>query len=444
LIFIHNVHIIRDRWTDFLPLVRTIMLLRNLQTCVREALGDTPVVLLNGARQTGKSTLVQALAGDDWPARYLTLDDAAVLSAARTAPEDFLAGLGEHPVILDEVQRAPELFVALKATVDRARRPGRFLLTGSADMMMLPRVAESLAGRIEILTLRPLSQGEIEGSREGFVDALFAPGPLPPLEGARLGREELVRRVLAGGYPEALSRATARRRRAWFGSYVTTILQRDVRDISNIEGLAELPRLLALLAARVGSLLNFSELSRSSGIPQSTLKRYLTLLEMTFLVEFLPAWSGNLGKRLTKSPKVMLTDTGLASYLLGMDDGLAGHPETFGALLENFVAMEIRKQVAWGEVQPRLYHFRTQADQEVDLLLEDARGRVAAVEVKASTRVGEREFRHLAYLTELLGDRLVRGVVLYTGAEPLQFGPRLHALPVDALWNLAAEQARRG
>ncbi|HEX8691778.1 MAG TPA: ATP-binding protein, partial [Longimicrobium sp.] len=325
------------------------------------------MVLLNGARQVGKSTLVQSLDSDAFSARYLTLDDASVLSAARTATEDFVAGL-DGSTILDEVQRAPELFVALKAAVDRERRAGRFLLTGSADVLMLPRVSESLAGRMEVLTLWPLSQGEIEGAREGFVDALFSGGALTLPADAAIGRDELARRVVSGGYPEVLARDAARRRRAWFGSYITTILQRDVRDIANIDGLAELPRLLALLAARTGTLLNFSELSRSSTLPQSTLKRYMALLEMTFLVGTVPAWSGNLGKRLTKSPKVLLCDTGLAAYLLGLDG--PGGPDAlsaFGGLLESFVAMEVRKQLAWSHAQPRLYHFRTQADQEVDL-----------------------------------------------------------------------------
>jgi uncharacterized protein len=410
---------------------------RNLLICLKEAVADTPVVLVNGARQTGKSTLVQALADDGFNARYLTLDDATALAAARSSPEDFVAGL-DGPVILDEVQRAPELFVALKAAIDRARRPGRFLLTGSADVLMLPRVSESLAGRMEVLTLWPLSQGEIEGVREGFVDALFS-RTLPAFTGPPLDRSELVQRVLGGGFPEVLTRGSARRRRAWFGSYVTTILQRDVRDIANIDGLAELPRLLALLATRAGALLNFAELSRSSGIAQSTLKRYMTLLEMTFLVHTLPAWSGNLGKRLTKSPKVMLSDTGLAVYLLGLDEAADVDMGTvLGALLENFVAMELRKQSAWSASQPRLYHLRTQSDQEVDLVLEDARGRVALVEVKARGSVSEHDFKHIAYLAGQLGKRFTQGVVLYTGHETVSFGANLTALPVRALWQLGA------
>lgn len=416
---------------------------RNLLLPLREAVGDTPVVLVNGARQVGKSTLVQALA-DSFDARYLTLDDATVLAAARAAPAEFLAGLSGS-VIIDEVQRAPELFIALKAAVDRDRRPGRFLLTGSANVLMLPSVSESLAGRMEVLTLWPLSQGELAGTREGFIDALFS-RELPAFPGSATTREDLVGRVLAGGFPEAIARTSVRRRRAWFGSYVTTILQRDVRDIANIEGLSDLPRLLALLAARAGGLLNFAELSRSAGIAQSTLKRYMTLLEMTFLISPLHAWSGNFGKRLIKAPKLMLTDTGLTAYLLGID-AAPGETESgtiLGSMFENFVAAELRKQIGWSEVQPRLYHYRTATNQEVDFLLEDSRGRVTAIEVKAKGSVSEHDFRHLKHLSELLGKRFIHGVVLYTGSEAVSFGTSLTALPMSALWELGAKPSGHG
>jgi predicted AAA+ superfamily ATPase len=414
------------------------MIRRNLAAALLEALSDSPVVLLNGARQTGKSTLAQALGGEGHPARYLTLDDATLLSAARSSPEAFVGGLG-GPTVIDEVQRAPELFIALKAAVDRDRGPGKYLLTGSADVLVLPSLSESLAGRMEILTLWPLSQGEIEGVRDGFVDAVFGDAPLPPLTGSPLTRAELLDRVVAGGYPEAVARGAPRRRRAWFGSYVTTILQRDVRDIANIAGLAELPRLLALLATRAAALLNFSELSRESGIPQSTLKRYMALLEATFLIQPLPAWSGNLGKRLTRSPKLNLCDTGLMASLLGIVDAEGAAESTLlGNLLENFVVMELRKQIGWSAVQPRMYHLRTDTGQEVDVVLEDGAGHLVGVEVKASGSVGPRDFRHLAALAELAGKRFRRGLVLYTGTEAVSFGPKLHALPVSALWRLGS------
>jgi predicted AAA+ superfamily ATPase len=411
---------------------------RAMTPLLLDALGDRPVVLLNGARQVGKSTLAQEVDATTRPARYLTLDDAAVLAAASQDPAGFLAGL-TGPVTLDEVQRAPDLFLAIKAEVDRDRRPGRFLLTGSADFLLLPRVSESLAGRMEILTLWPLSQGEIEGRPEGFVDALFGPDLAPPpISQPAEDREAILARALLGGYPEVVPKESAARRRAWFSSYVTTILQRDVRDLANIEGLTALPRLLSLLATRAASLLNYSELSRSSGLPHTTLKRYFALLEATFLVQLLPAWASNLSKRLTKSPKILFADTGLLAHSLGLDAArLAREPELAGLLLENFVLMEIKKQAAWSAVQPRLFHYRTLAGQEVDLILEDAAGRCVGIEVKASATLGARDVQPLKDLAQALGKRFVRGIVLYTGKTAVPFGERLHALPLSTLWHTA-------
>ncbi len=407
------------------------MLARNLTPRLLEALSDRPVVVLNGARQTGKSTLVAGL-GDRYPARYLTLDDPSVASAITTDPTGFLAGL-DGPVILDEIQRAPELFLPLKAAVDRDRRPGRFLLTGSANILLLPRLSESLAGRMEILTLWPFSQGEIERRQDGFLEFLFGPGrKLPNVRG--LERVDLISRIVAGGFPEVVEMRPARRR-SWFRSYLTAILQRDVRDLANIEGLSALPNLLALLAARSASLLNFSELSRSSGLAMSTLKRYFSLLEALYLVQVVPAWSANLSKRLVKSPKTYLSDTGLLAHLLGVnEDRLLDRPSGVGSFVENFVALELWKQASWSEQQPSLYHFRTQAGSEIDFLLEDADGRIAAVEVKASATVGSRDVQPMKVLADELGDRFVRGVVLYTGTNVVPFDRKIHALPIDALW----------
>jgi len=405
---------------------------RSLSPILQEALADRPVVLVNGARQVGKSTLVQSLA-ENVPARYLTLDDTTVLAAATSDPAGFVAGLG-GPVILDEVQRAPDLFLALKAAVDRDRRPGRFLLTGSADVFSLPRISESLAGRMEVLTLWPLSQGEIERRQEDFVDALFAKElPLPPLR--TIPRNEILDRLVLGGFPEVLGKRSEERRRAWFNSYSTTILQRDVRDLTNIEDLSALPRLLALLAARATTLLNYAELSRSSGIPTSTLKRYFGILEATYLVQTLPAWSSNLSKRLVRSPKALLTDTGLLASLVGLNaERLEEEPHLLGPLLENFVAMEIRKQTTWSRIRPALFHYRTQTGQEIDLLLEDAAGRVAGIEIKAGATVQERDVRPLRDLSEALGKRFVRGVVLYLGESVVPFSDRIQAVPLPLLW----------
>ena len=409
-----------------------------------DALADSPVVLVNGARQTGKTTLVQSLAAER-PATYLTLDDIGVLSAARSDPQGFLTGLS-GPVVLDEVQHAPGLFPVLKAAVDKQRVPGRFLLTGSANVLLLPKLSESLAGRMEVLTLWPLAQAELVpaelgGAAGNLVDALFSDAlfaerlpagqDLPATEPT-----DLVRRLLGGGYPEPLARSSPERRRAWFNSYLTTILQRDVRDIANIEGLTDLPRLLALLASRTSSLLNQADVSRASGVPYTTLLRYLALLEATFLVQMLPPWSSNLGQRLVKAPKVTLCDTGLAASLLGLDgERLAGDGTMRGQLLETFVTMEMRKQAGWSRTQPGLFHWRTAAQQEVDLLLEDASGRLVGIEVKASGTATASDFKGLKALAEATGRRFLRGVVLYSGSQTVPFGERLHALPLSALWS---------
>ncbi|MBI4401527.1 MAG: ATP-binding protein [Nitrospirae bacterium] len=415
---------------------------RHITESLLDGLADTPVVMLHGARQTGKSTLAQWVAARAHPARYLTLDDAGVLAAARHDPAGFLAGLG-GPVVLDEVQRAPELFLAIKAQVDRDRQPGRYLLTGSANVVLLPLLSESLAGRMETLALWPLSQGEIEERREGFVDAVFA-RTLPSMADGLPSRSEIVRRIVRGGYPEVLSRTAESRRSAWFSSYITTILQRDVRDLANIEGLTALPRLLALLSARVMALLNFAELSRSISIPLSTLKRYMALLETAFLIHMLPAWSGNLGKRLVKAPKLLFSDVGLAAHLLGVNaERLARDLGLFGQLLENFVTMELRKQITWSQVHPQMFHFRTQTGQEVDLVLEDQAGRIVGIEVKASATVSAQDFKGLRSLAEAVGKRFRRGIVLCTGSEAIPFGPHLHALPVSALWRLGAERDKK-
>jgi len=411
---------------------------RNLAPLVAEALTDRPVVLLHGARQVGKSTLAASLAEGPHRAKYLTLDDAPVLATARADPSAFVRRLRE-PVVLDEIQRAPELFLAIKAAVDRDRRPGRFLLTGSANVLLLPRLADSLAGRMEVLTLWPLSQGEIEGVREGFVDALFAESsPSLPPEPEPAGG--IVERMLRGGFPEVVSQG-GERQEAWFGSYITTILQRDVREVSNIEDLTAMPRLLALLAARAATLLNFSDLSRSAGIPLTTLRRYMALLEIAFLVQTLPPWAANLGKRLVKAPKLLLADSGLMAYLLGIGaDRLRLDAALAGPLLENFVTMEIRKQITWSETKPSMLHFRTSAGHEVDLVLEARGGRLVGIEVKATESPTADDFRGLRLLAEATRKRFHRGLLLYTGAEALPFGPNLYAMPVSALWRLGAEK----
>ena len=406
---------------------------RHVEDRLRAALGDTPVVFLSGARQTGKSTLAQRVAqARGMP--YVTLDEATAYAAAAADPEGYLKGLGPAATI-DEVQRVPGLFRAIKAAVDADRRPGRYLLTGSANVMLLPGLSDALAGRMEVIPLRTLSQGELRAVRERFVDRLFAPEAILPLRAQE--DFDAGSALAAGGYPEAVGRSDPRRRAAWFDAYVTTVLQRDIRDLSRIEGLSELPRLLQLLAARSAALLNISELSRASGLPLTSLRRYLALLEAACLLEPLAAWSANLGKRLTKSPKIHLGDPGLAAHLTGYDARVRESPGGLrGRLLESLVVSELRKQASWAETAVRVFHFRTHAGREVDAVLEDRRGRIVGIEVKSAANVSAGDFAGLEALAQGTGKRFVRGCVLYSGQSAAAFGERLCALPFSALWRL--------
>ncbi len=415
----------------------TVVIARNVTFRIATALADRPVVLLHGARQTGKSTLAQQIAAQRPGSRYVTLDDLTARAAAQNDPSGFLAGM-DGTVVLDEVQRVPELFLAIKAEVDRRRQPGRFLLTGSANILSLPSIAQALAGRMEIVTLWPFSQGELEARMEGFLDAVF--GSEPPRGSAARSKESLEQRVVRGGFPEVVTALAPNRRAAWFEAYVTTVLHREVPELARIEGLTALPRLLQLVAARPMALLNYADLSRSCGIPQTTLKRYLALFEALFLVRTLPPWHGNIGKRLSKTPKLFLTDTGLASFLLGLDAARLQRDRTLvGPLLENFVAMELTKQLSWHPAPPSMYFFRVHEGPEVDFVLEQRSGTLVGIEVKASTTVGPGDFRGLQVLAQAVGRRFHRGIVLYTGSEVVPFASNLFAIPLEFLWTWNAK-----
>jgi len=408
---------------------------RLLDPKVREALKDTPVVVLTGARQTGKSTLAKGLIGAAFPAGYVTLDNLAARAAAQSDPHGFLAG-HRGPLVIDEVQHAPDLFPAIKEAVDADRKSGAFLLTGSANVLLLPQISESLAGRAQRFTLWPLSQGELGGKPDRFAEALFASRTLA-VKGSGDLRRDTLRRALRGGFPEAISRSTHARRAAWFGAYVESLLERDVRSLAKIEGLAELPDLLALVAARSSSLLNESELSRTLGLVVKTLSRYLTLLERLYLVSRIPAWSRNLGHRVVKHPKIVISDSGLMSHLQKVE--LARYdvdPTLAGPLLETFVLCELMRQIGWCSIPTSLYHFRTHAGEEVDAVLERRDGLLVGIEVKARSTVDGDDFKGLRALAAAAGKKFVRGVVLYTGTSTVPFAANLHAVPINALWEL--------
>lgn len=398
---------------------------------LEQALAESPVVLIHGPRQCGKTTLAQAV-GDALGYAYFSFDDAVTLAAATSDPVGFVGDLPGRAV-LDEVQRAPSLFTALKRAVDRDRRPGRFLLTGSANVLLLPTLADSLAGRMEILRLHPLAQSEMAGVEPTFLDSLLGRGfKARPYE--RLGKE-LIRRIVAGGYPAALARTTPRRRATWYRDYIETLVQRDVRDLARIASLDALPRLLTLAAGQTARLLNVSDLAAPFQVSRPTIREYVTLLERIFLLEELPPWHSNRLSRLIKTPKLHLTDTGVACALLGLDEAaLSDDRGTLGQLLETFVLQEIRRQASWRDDDLRLHHLRDKDGVEVDLVIEQGGRTLAAVEVKASATVTAADFRGIRRLRGAVGKRFACGVVLYDGEASVGFGDGLFAVPIRTLW----------
>lgn len=405
---------------------------RHARRLIVDALADTRVVFVMGARQVGKSTLTQEIARNEHPARILTLDDATTRAAALSDPTAFVAGLDE-PVLIDEVQRAPDLLLAIKASVDRDPRPGRFLLTGSANVLTAPRVSEALIGRMEVLNLWPLAQAELERSAANLVDSLFGGSP-PRITGAPIGRAAWVERAAAGGYPEAVVRS-GRRRDRWFESYLQTMLDRDLREIGDIRRRDELPRLLRLLAARASTIFVARAVSRSLSVTYETVQTYTGLLETVFLVRLVPPWRPGLGAREIQAPKLYLVDSGLLAYLMGANERrIAADDRVTGAVFENFVAMELLKHVDWAEAATRQFHYRNGRD-EVDIVLESRSGEIVALEAKAAATVTPRDYRTLAKLRDGRPTDFVGGVVLYAGADTVPLAERIWALPVSALWS---------
>lgn len=408
---------------------------RLVETRLQEALGDSPVVLIHGPRQCGKTTLAQRV-GQKLGYAYFNLDEDVPRAAAEADPVGFVAELPER-VVLDEVQRVPSLFTALKVAVDRDRVPGRFLLTGSANVLLVPKLADSLAGRMEILRLFPFAQCEIERRNAPFLDRLFE-GRFKTRRGERLGRL-LAERVVAGGYPAALARSSPRRRATWYRDYVETMVQRDVRSLARIASLDALPRLLALAAGQTARLLNVADLAGPFQLSRPTIRDYVTLLVQVFLIEELPPWHSNRLRRLVKKPKLHVGDTGLAAALRGLDaDTLYEDRETYGQLLETFVLGELRRLASGHEDEIRFHHFRDKDGYEVDMVLERTGRKLAGIEVKASSTVTAADFRGLRKLAAAVGKRFTAGVVLYDGETSAGFGDNLYAVPIRALWEKTA------
>lgn len=404
---------------------------RYLAVRLREALADTPVVLIHGPRQSGKTTLAR-MVGEPRGYRYLTFDDEGVREAARRDPLGFVEGLPGR-TILDEVQRVPEIFPSLKVAIDQRRTAGRFVLTGSANVLLVPHLAESLAGRMGMLRLHPLAQCELHGKRPRFIATLLSGGFRTRITD-RLG-PALAERIVGGGYPTALARRTPARRRAWYRDLVETQIQRDVRDVARIHSLDALPRLLALAASYTAQLLNVSDLAAPFQMTRQTIHDYVTVLERIFLLDRLPPWHRNRLSRLVKTSKLHMGDTGLACALLGIDAiALSGARERLGPMLETFVLQELRRQASWHTDPVDFFHYRDRDDFEVDIVLERGGVAVAGVDVKAGASVTDADLRGLRKLRAAAGRQFASGVVLYDGASVVRFDENLFAVPLRALW----------
>jgi hypothetical protein len=413
---------------------------RFAERAISLALRDTRVVIVNGARQVGKSTVVRAVTRRRGNVVLRSFDRPTDLASARADPEGFVAHDGL--MVVDEVQRAPEIVLPIKARVDEHARPGQFLLTGSARIAGLKTLPEALVGRSETIELWPFSQQEIHGEgaqRRSVIDEWFDEGPLAS-GGGVTDRDEYLERALRGGFPEAVKR-TGQRRERFFESYVRDLIDRDVVQLSEIERRDDLLRLVRLLAFRQATLLKVDELSSAIAVPATTLERYIGLLEQVFLVKRIPAWSSSHTTRAVRMRKLLMVDSGIAGFLIGASPRrLSREPARVGPILENFVLSEVARQLTWCETALQLFHFRSRDGEEVDGLLESNDGRVVGLEVKATSTVAADDFRHLGYLSKRLGGDFHRGIVFYTGDRVLPFGPRMHAVPIDALW---AKRTRR-
>jgi hypothetical protein len=406
---------------------------RQLHGPLRLALADTRVVVLLGARQVGKSTLSRAVAAEAADMTIVSLDDRTRRDAANADPTGFLAEL-PRPVLIDEIQRAPDLLYEIKDIVDKDTRPGQFLLTGSANILTAPKIKEALPGRTEYLTLWPFSQAELAGARQNFVDTLLAGAP-PKVSGAPVGRAAFVDVLARGGYPEARLRAPARRS-VWYRDYIRSLVERDLRDVGEIQRLDRIPRLLRLIASQAANLFVASNLGEKLRIDNETAETYTSLLETIYIVRRHQAWTPGIGSREVQREKIYVVDSGLMAHLLGAnEDRIRRDDQVTGKLLENFVAMEVARLGDVSESQPRQYHYRERAGRnEIDIILETLSGEVAAAEVKAAATVGPADYRALGKLRDARDSDFIAGVVFYTGSDTIPLADRLWAVPISALW----------
>lgn len=398
---------------------------------VESALADTPVVIISGPRQSGKTTLAKQIQNHD--CIYITLDDITQYDAAKRDPIGFIRNLNTKRTIIDEIQRVPELFLAIKQSVDENRIPGRFLLTGSSNAMMLPKLSDSLAGRIEVINLLPLTTCEIDGVASTFFEKIFN-GIAPTSRLTRI-RKQLQNKILSGGFPEPLARKTQERRFVWFQQYINSIIQKDMRDLGKIEHIDVMPKLVRLLANQVGQLVNYTEIANKIGIARQTVSQYVSLLEQLYIFEHIPAWHKNENKRLVKTPKAHIVDTGLLCSLRRItNERILNDNQLFGHLLESYVINEIKRLATWQDDSIEYSYYRDKDKVEIDLILENYEGNFIAIEIKASATITSADFQGLRKFQNIVGKQFAMGIILYDGDHMTQHSDKLYSVPIGCLW----------
>jgi|LakMenEpi03Aug12_release.lakeMendotaPanAssembly.Ray.scaffolds.fasta_scaffold48402_5 predicted AAA+ superfamily ATPase len=406
---------------------------RNITDPILDALKSNPAILVLGARQAGKTTLMKEI-GEHNGFSYTTFDDLFSQGAADADPVGFLESL-DKPTILDEIQRAPKIFLPMKKDIDENRIAGRYILTGSANPLVVPQIGDSLAGRMQIIHIWPLSQGELRGIRESFIDAIFLKAPLQ-IASTRMKKDELVKLAITGGYPSLQKINNEKMQYDWCNSYLTSIVQKDITDLAKIENLRSIPNILQILATRVGNILIERDIARNVAIPPTSLHRYLQLLQHLFLIFFLPPWHRNLGKRIIKSPKTYFVDTAILMHLLSFNaERLSTDLNMQGRVIENFVIAEILKQITWNRTIVKPYHYRTHdGSEEVDLVLESTSGKIVGIEIKNKETISMDDFKGLKMLQENSGKDFHRGILLHAGNKQHSFGKDLIAIPMSSIW----------
>jgi predicted AAA+ superfamily ATPase len=402
------------------------MFQRYIRASIQEALLDTSVILITGARRTGKSTLAETITD-----QIFTFDDASLREAAINDPEGFILGLMQQHtnqlLVLDEVQLVPDIFRAIKKIVDEHKNPGMFLLTGSANLLNWEKMPESMVGRAEYTHLYPLSLGEISQQQSGWVDQLFAGTSVSTAFTAEASPSVCEQHIYRGGYPQAFAREQDSRRHKWFQSYLSGVIERDIRLLGDVQHPLQLFKILQLVALRCGSTINQVNLAMDAGLSRPTLIKYLGYLELTFLIEQLPPWYRNLNKRLVKTPKIYLNDSGLLNYLIQLNG------QAMGSVIEQYVFSELKKLISFSHTQPLLYFYRTQNGVEVDFILENRAGKIIGIEVKSAHQVSNNDFKGLRSLRGDVGDDFIAGIIFYRGKELVSFGNLMYAVPINRI-----------